>query len=122
MGINVSTSMNFENRDFLRSTAKQVLQHSGANEEQAEPVVVKNQISSAYEKSAEMNIYGMSAQITLNNSLKETLRYLKVHAKDKRKNYILGDLWDKFSEQDETDANELVDFEVDYNLKNIFAA
>ena len=121
MGINVSTSMGFENRDFLRNTAKQILQKSGTEEKQAESVV-RNQINVQYGKSAEANIYGMSAQITLNNSLKETLRYLKSHANDRRKKYVLGELWDMLGEQEDSYQGELVDFEVDFNRKNIFAA
>ena len=113
--------MGFENREFLRNTAKQILQKSGANEKQADSIV-KNQVIAEYGKTAEANIYGMSAQITLNNSLKETLKYLQAHANDRRKKYVLGDLWNKFSEQENTYQGELVDFEVDYNIKNIFAA
>ena len=121
MGISVLTSMGFENRDFLKNTAKQILQKSGADEKAADSIV-KNQITVEYGKTAEAKIYGMSAQITLNNSLKETLRYLQAHANDRRKKYVLGELWEKFSEQEDTYHGELVDFEVDYNLKNIFAA
>lgn len=119
MGINVSTAMGFENRDFLRSTAKQILQKSGADEEKAE-AIIKNNLN--YYERPEVKIYNASAQITLNNSLKETLKYLRTHAKDKRKEHILGELWKRFNEFDSSAENELIDFEVNYNLKNIFAA
>ena len=121
MGINVSTSMGFENRDFLHNTAKQILKKSGANDENAESIL-KNANSLNYDRSREFNIYSASAQVTLNNSLKETLKYLKAHANDRRKRYILGELWEKFENADDTYQGELFDFEVDYNLKNIFAA
>ena len=70
-----------------------------------------------------MSVIKASAQVTLNNSLKETLNYLKAHANDKRKKeYILGDLWQNLSENEDTYQGELVDFVIDTSLKNIFAA
>jgi len=120
MGINVSTSMGFENRDFLRRSAKQILQKGGADEKTAEAIINTN--IADYDNLTESNIYKASAQITLNKSLKETLKYLQAHANDKRKKYVLGELWEKLEEQSSIYQGELVDFEVDFNLKNIFAA
>ena len=120
MGINVSTSMSFENRDFLRRSAKQILQKGGADEKTAEAII--NTKIADYDNLTESNVYKASAQITLNKSLKETLKYLQAHANDKRKKYVLGELWEKLEEQSSTYQGELVDFEVDFNLKNIFAA
>ena len=120
MGINVSTSMGFENRDFLRRSAKQILQKGGADEKTAEAIINTN--IADYDKLTESNVYKASAQITLNKSLKETLKYLQAHANDKRKKYVLGELWEKLEEQSSIYQGELVDFEVDFNLKNIFAA
>ena len=117
MGINVSTSMGFENRDFLNNTAKRILRKSGMSLEKAESI-----LKNSYYNRPEYDVYRTSAQVTLNNSLKETLKYLQSHANDKRKRYILGELWDKLGEQQEAYQGELVDFEVDYTLKNIFAA
>ena len=120
MGINVSTSMGFENQNFLRNTARQILQRSGANEEASESIM--KTVVSDYGMRPETSILGSSVQITLNNSLKETLRYLNAHAKDKRKKYVLGELWNKLEEHENLYHGELIDFEVDFNLKNIFAA
>ncbi len=123
MGINVSTSMGFENREFLKNTAKNILQKKGADKNSAEEIVnnalfEKNEISSS-----SLSVLKASAQVTLNNSLKETLNYLKAHANDKRKKeYILGDLWQNLSENEDTYQGELVDFVIDTSLKNIFAA
>lgn len=119
MGINVSTSMGFENRNFLRSTAKQILQRGGASEEKAESIL---KTQGDYFVRPEADVYTTSSQITLNKSLKETLRYLSAHAADKRKHHVLGELWDKFNEQNEAYQGELIDFEIDYSLDNIFAA
>ena len=119
MGINVSTSMGFENQNFLRSTAKQILQRGGASKEKSESIL-KSQGDYFVRPSADIN--SLSSQITLNSSLKETLKYLSAHAADKRKPHVLGELWDKFNEQNEPYQGELVDFEIDYSLENIFAA
>lgn len=122
MGINVSTSMGFENKDFLRERAKQILKKGGAEEEKAGELVKNINFNSAVNKNAALNILAASSQVTLNNSLKETLNYLKAHANDKRKQYILGELWEKLDNFKGSSNGELIDFEIDYNLKNIFAA
>lgn len=122
MGINVSTSMGFENREFLRNTAKNILQKSGAEIHTAEEVV-KNVVFDNENSSAGLSVLKASTQVTLNKSLKETLNYLKSHANDKRKKeYVLGDLWQTLTDNNDSYNGELVDFVVDANLKNIFAA
>ena len=124
MGINVSTSMGFENRNFLRDTARQILQQNGAKEENANEIVQKISYP-VYNSAAEaLNSYRAATQITLNKSLKETLKYLQAHAQDRKKQYVLGELWEMLGDYDSEDKyqGELVDFEIDYNLKNIFAA
>ena len=69
-----------------------------------------------------------STQISINNSLKETLKYLKNHANKKSvKAPVLGELWNIFSSNNEASEKnpykgELYDFEIDKNAKNIFAA
>lgn len=123
MGINVSTSMGFENRQFLQNAAKEILQKNGAESDKALEIVQKAVFAgSDFVSSTELNTLKVSTQITLNNSLKETLKYLKAHANDKRKKYVLGELWEQIDENTDNYNGELVDFEVDTNLKNIFAA
>lgn len=124
MGINVSTTMGFENRNFLRNAAKEILQKSGADSEKASDIAQKAIFASSdFASSTELNVIKASAQITQNKSLKETLKYLQAHANDKRKKYVLGELWQQFDENEEDNyQGELIDFEIDTNLKNIFAA
>lgn len=125
MGINVSTTMGFENKNLLRHTAKEILQKNGVSSENADKIAQKAVFASSdFASSTELNALKASTQITLNKSLKETLKYLQAHANDKRKKYVLGELWNQF-EKEKTEENytgELIDFEVDSNLKNIFAA
>ena len=124
MSINVSTSMGFENREFLKNTAKEILQKSGTTPEKASEIAQKAvYASSDFASSTELNTMKASVQITLNKSLNETLKYLQRHANDKRKKYILGELWEHIDRNEEDNyQGELIDFKLDYNLKNIFAA
>ena len=124
MSINISTKMGFENREFLKNTAKEILQKSGADNEKSNELAQKTILGSVLENSSNLSILKASTQITLNNSLKETLKYLQAHANDKRKKYVLGELWEALGNFDDSNENsgELIDFEVDYNNKNIFAA
>ena len=122
MGINVSTSMGFENREFLKNTAKDILQKKGLDSKFAEKTA-QQVMYEFVEDSTGTTVLKASTQVTLNKSLSETLNYLKAHANDKRKKeYILGELWQTLSGGDEKYQGELVDFEIDYNSKNIFAA
>lgn len=124
MGINVSTSTGFENQSMLRDTAKNILRQKGVEQNKAQDIAEKINI---FEYGSGNAVLNASAQITLNNSLKETLKYLQAHANDKRKKYVLGELWQMFTDSQNSDGDnsyngELIDFEVDSNVKNIFAA
>lgn len=128
MGINVSTSMGFENQTFLKNAAQSILQKSGVNPEKAEEIANTAIFEmKAYTDVSDVRFVSTAAQVALNNSLRETLNYLKNRVNEKKKKYVLGELWDEFiSNQNENDAEsycgELYDFEIDKNLKNIFAA
>ncbi len=129
MGLNVSTSMGFENRDFLKSAAEQIIQKSGAESEKANQIAEKAVFDTRSNAlKTQFTVLNSSAQITLNNSLKETLKYLRAHANEtKHKKYVLGELWNVFSANNEASEKnpyrgELYDFEIDKNVKNIFAA
>ena len=124
MNINVSTNMGFQNQDFFKNAAKEILQKKNADSEASNEFSQKTILGSVLNNSSKLSILEASTQITLNNSLKETLRYLQAHANDKRKKYVLGELWDRFENIDNYDekAAELLDFEIDDNAKNIFAA
>jgi hypothetical protein len=70
-----------------------------------------------------MDILRASSQITLNDSFKETLKYLKIYGNKKtKKEPVFGDLWNIISKEENDYEGELVDFVVDSSLKNIFAA
>ena len=129
MGINVSTSMGFENREFLKSAAKNILQKGGAESEKASQIAQRAIFGErSYSQNSQYSILSASTQITLNNSLKETLKYLNSHANKKvAKKPVLGELWEIFSATNESSEQnpykgELIDFEINLNQKNIFAA
>lgn len=134
MGLNVSTALSYqlENRELLRSTAKNILEKS-SSQEVTQKIIEKtllntdNQLKEIY-TNPQLSVIKASTQISLNNSLKETLKYLKEHANRKsKKEPVLGELWNIFSTNNEASEKnpykgELFDFKIDMNEKNIFAA
>lgn len=124
MGINITQTMGsfqqFENRENLRNTAKSILSRQNASSETVEKIVDKT----VFDYNPQLSIIKASTQISINNSLKETLKYLKSHAAKKPvKEPVLGELWNLAnSSKDNTAHNELYDFEIDNSVKNIFAA
>ena len=134
MGFNVSidSSYQYENKESLRNIAKNILSNTGATSESTQKIIEKSvfladkQMKDLY-TNPQLSVLKASTQITLNNSLKETLKYLKTHAKTKEnvKTPKLGDWWKivEISNESSNDKNnELYDFEIDRNAKNIFAA
>ncbi len=132
MGINITHTMDlfqFENKENLRNTAKNILNKNGASEETAQKIVEKTifdadkQVKELY-SNPQLAVIKASSQITMNNTLKETLKYLKSHANQKiTKEPVLGELWEKLNSTNE-DAykGELIDFQIDDTAVNIFAA
>ncbi len=134
MGLNVSASMNY-NLDYgeiLRSTARNILNRSGASTETTQKIIEStlfnnNAVQKEAYTNSSMSVLMYSTQITLNESLKETLKYLKEQSNKKVvKEPVLGELWDIFNANNELSEKnpykgELCDFEVDKNARNIFA-
>lgn len=135
MGLNVSASFtyNLDNREALKNAAKNILNKGGASAEAAQQIIEKTLFNNdtalreAY-INPQMSVIKASTQITLNNSLKETLKYLKEHANKKVvKEPVLGELWNIFTTNNESSEKnpykgELYNFEIDKNARNIFAA
>ncbi len=135
MGLNVSMDYSYqlENREHLRNTAKNILNNSGASSEAAQKIIEKTifdsdkQIKEIYTNS-QLAVLKASTQISINGTLKETLKYLKSHAgKRQLKEPVLGELWNIFSANNQASEQnpykgELCDFQIDKNAKNIFAA
>lgn len=135
MALNVSMgyALQLENKENLKNAARNILNNSGASPEATRQIIEKTiftadkQLKDVY-TNPQLAVIKASAQITLNNSLKETLKYLKEHANKKEvKRPVLGELWDIFAATNESSEKnpykgELYDFEVNYNAKNIFAA
>ena len=132
MSINITHTMNtfnFEGRENLRNTARDILNRQGASNESMQKIIdetifdakQKNVMSSL---NPQLAIIKASSQITMNNSMKETLKYLKSQAMKKtKKTPVLGELWDTLaSKEEEIYTGELIDFEINSELKNIFAA
>jgi len=130
MGINITQtlgSFQFENRENSRETAKDILKRQGASEEAMQKIFEKTIFDGdgRIYSSSQLAIIKASTQMSVNNSLKETLKYLKSHAAEKKaaKEPVLGEIWNLFSKEQIDDYNgELADFEIDDSVLNIFAA
>lgn len=132
MGMNITHTMNnfnFENKQNLRNTAKDILNRQGASNNSMQNILNQTIFGSENNSSdifvnPQLAILKASNQISANNSLKETLKYLKQQANKKnQKKAILGDIWNNFNENvKEPYQGELLDFEIDNNAHNIFEA
>ncbi|MBE7703701.1 MAG: hypothetical protein E7Z89_06600 [Cyanobacteria bacterium SIG28] len=131
MGLNITQTMTgfqFENKENLRNAAKNILENKGASQEATQKIIEKTifdnntQIRDSY-INPQMSIIKASAQITINDSLKETLKYLKNNAHKKiTKEPVLGELWNLFSQEEVEYKGELCDYVIDENATNIFIA
>ena len=135
MGLSVSASNSYllDNQEVLRNTAKNILSKGGASAETTQKIIEKtlfnydNQLKDVY-TNPQLSVIKASTQISINNSLKETLKYLKEQAAKKApKEPKFGELWNIVStENNASEKNpykgELCDYQIDKNVKNIFAA
>ena len=128
MSINIThtlTNFQFENKENLKNAARNILNRQGSSSESSEKLIRQTIFSdSELYQNPHLSIIKASSQITLNNTLKETLKYLKSHSNQKNtKHPVLGEIWDVFN----TDAEkfydgELINLEIDYSSDNIFKA
>lgn len=131
MEFNIKTNMNpqsFENRENLRNAAKNILKKQGTSENSMQKILdlsVFDKTVRNYDAFKTQNVINSAMAISLHNSLRETSKYLKnkkVEVK-KKEIAILGSISDLFSENEENNYDgELKDFEIDFSVKNIFAA
>ena len=135
MGFNVSMDYNLqlEHKESLKNTAKTILNNSGASSETAQKIIEKSifegdRLLKEQYTNPQMAILKASTQISVNNTLKETLKYLRSHASKKTtKTPIFGELWGILETSNQASEEnpykgELIDFQIDKNAKNIFAA
>ena len=124
MGINITHTMNsfqFNSRENLRNAAKNILNKQGASSETTQKILEQTIFQqNDFYQNPQLLILKSSSQITINDSLKETLKYLKNQANKKTtKEPVFGELW-KIINKEDCYNGELVDFEVDYSTINIF--
>jgi hypothetical protein len=124
MDINISQTMNFsqyENRESLRNAARNILNREHNSESAVKTIIDRTIFDTNLSTDSARQILSTSAQITLNNSLKETLKYIKNNSK-KKPQTKLGTLWGILSESKNDFDENLYKFEIDTNAKNIFEA
>ena len=131
MSMNITHTMNtfnFESKENLHNTAKDILNRQGASKESIQKIADQTIFDSKQSVvinslNPQLAIIKASSQITMNNSMKETLRYLKSQAiKKTKKEPVFGELWDLISKKDDEYSGELIDFVVDSECNNIFTA
>ena len=125
MGLNITQMKNgfqFESNENLRNAAKNILNRQGASSK-ATQKILEETVFKNDNRSPQLEILSASSQITLNNSLKETLKYLNSKANQKnKKKPVLGELWEKTNKIEDLYEGELVDFIIDSSIENIFTA
>lgn len=115
--------MGFEKRENLRDSAKNILQRKGSDSSNAGRIAESVVYDFVEDNLTGQTVLKATTQVSFDKNLKDTLNYLRAHANDRRKKeYILGELWQTFSDKKDSCTNELIDFVVDFNSKNIFAA
>jgi len=127
MGFNITQTTNnysFENREDQRNTAARILSKASAASESAN----QNMNNTIFDSegriysNAQLSILKAASQISLNGTLKETLKYLKSQPiKKTEKAPILGELWNLFAREQE-EYKYIDEWEIDYSAENIFAA
>lgn len=127
MSINIThttSSFQFENKENLKNTAKQILNKQDSSTETMQKILDQTIFAEQSTQNSQWAILKASSQITLNNSLKETLKYLKSHAnKNTKKEPVFGELWNIMSENNKQDFDyDFQDFEIDESAENIFIA
>ena len=122
MGIKITQAMNgyqFENRENMRNTAKNILNKQGASEETVNDIL-ENTIfdsESRMYSNAQRSILSAASQISLSSNLKETLKYLKSHpVKKVEKEPVLGELWNIVNENKLSD--DVFELDIDYSTEN----
>ena len=126
--MNVSLTTGPANQEFISTSGKMFEQKTSDNAQmrtQTAQTAISEEITLT--TAPQMSVLRASTQITLNNSLKETLKYLRTHANDKKREHVFGELWKVLNiTNDESEDNpyngELIDFQIDEKAKNIFAA
>jgi len=128
MELNILQTTNgyrFENRENQRNTAQQIFTRQGASSSAVNSLIDKtifDPTEGRLYSNAQLSILKAASQISINGTLKETLKYLKHQpAKKIVKEPVLGELWNLFNKE-QTEYSDIIELEIDYSAKNIFAA
>lgn len=126
MSIGISNANNFhqyENREYIKDVAGKILNTNGYNSN-LNSIIDKTYTNTDFSNytNAQLAIIKASTQISLNNPLKETLKYLNTKSKKNNKQPILGELWNILSLSNEDDSDFINQIEIDFTRNNIFTA
>ena len=116
------TNSQFENKDSLKQIAKNILNRQTNSQETISNIINKSVFNNKLEQDSQIKLLNTQAYIAMNTSLKETLKYVKNNSvKKQKKTFILGELKERLDLNQEY-SGELLNFEIDSSIKNIFAA
>ena len=116
------TNSQFENKDSLKQIAKNILNRQTNSQETISNIINKSVFNNKLEQDSQIKLLNTQAYIAMNTSLKETLKYVKNNSvKKQKKTFILGELKERLDLNQEY-SGELLNFELDASIKNIFAA
>ena len=128
MSINVSTFMGFENSEaMMKNNAKSFPQNNSVNTVNSNTGENLTVYTNGIGLPSQQYVLMASTQITVNNNLRETLKYLRTRGRKIKKEHVFGELWQILNTENEQSEKipyqgDLIDFEIDSNKKNIFAA
>lgn len=125
LNITHTNSFQFENREYLRNRAKDILNKKENSSEKIEKIIDKTLFSELNNshRDSQLAMIRASLQINNNNALKETLKYINSKPKNIKKKPVLGEIWEIFSQSEvEKEYEEVFTPIIDENLENIFAA
>ncbi len=125
LNIAQTNGFRFENRENQRNTAKQILAKQNVSGDAMQRIMEKTIFDSNESRiysNAQLSILKAASQISINGTLKETLKYLKKRpVKRSAKEPVLGELWNLFL-QEKQEYVDIFEPELDYSTENIFAA
>lgn len=125
LNIAQTNGFRFESKENQRNTAKQILAKQNVSGDAMQRIMEKTIFDSNESRiysNAQLSILKAASQISINGTLKETLKYLKKRpVKRSAKEPVLGELWNLFL-QEKQDHVDIFEPELDYSTENIFAA
>ena len=120
--LHTMSNSQFENKESLRNTSKQILERQGASKETIDKIINQPIFNNKINQNNQLMHMNTVSYLIMQESIKETAKYLK-GSKPNKKSYVFGELRQLFELNSEKDLQiENLDIEIDLSAKNIFIA